>query len=225
MIELTITEKFTKTLFLDTTIEKVKNQFSTGKEIQSIDDFDMPFRLFLTGNTINLELLTAGKFGNYFKPIGVYDRQLNVYVLKEFEEDLNQLKYKKEISENVPFKTLSLRENGVIAAFSMDTITTAYQVMKEIEEKGFEPEFIEGIMIPANIRYDKRFIVNGLNSELIMTFDGTPQFYLDDEYGLSGAIAAYSYSGQGLGSNPITVYKELFDKFAKMKLLSAFNRL
>jgi hypothetical protein len=48
---------------------------------------------------------------------------------------------------------------------------------------------------------------------------------LDDEYGLCGAIGAYMPSEQGLSINPIVEYKELFDKFAQMKLLSAYKRI
>jgi hypothetical protein len=225
MSELTVTEQFTKTLFLDDTLDKVKNQFESSTEIQPVDEFDMNFRLLLVGNTINLELLASGPLGHYFKPIGFYDRQMNIYVLKEFETDIEELKSKGELINDSSIKTLSLRENAVIAAFSMDVIVTALQVLNEVKEKGFEPEFRNGMMIPANLRYDKRLMVNGLNSELIMTFEGYPQFNLDDDYGLNGAIGAYMPSEQGLSINPIVEYKELFDKFAQMKLLSAYNRI
>lgn len=225
MNELTVTEQFTKTLFLESTIEKVKEQFANGTEILPIDEFDMNFRLFLVGETINLELLASGQLGNYFKPIGFYDRNLNIHILKEFEADYENLKGKNSISNNLTVNKLSLRENAVIAAFSIDVIITALQVLNEVKEKGFEPEFRDGVMIPANLRYDRQLIANGLNSELIMTFEGYPQFNLDDGYGLSGAIGAYIPNEQGLSINPIVEYKELFDRFAQMKLLSVYNRI
>lgn len=225
MNELTVTEQFTKTLFLENTIQKVREQFANGTEILPIDEFDMNFRLLLVGETVNLELLATGQLGNYFKPIGFYDKNLNVYLLKEFEADFESLKTKNDIPHNLQVKTLSLRENAVIGAFSMDVIISVLQVLNELNEKGFEPEFRDGIMIPANLRYDRQLVANGLNSELIMTFEGYPQFNLDDEYGLNGAIGAYIPNGQGLSINPIVEYKELFDKFARMKLLSAYNRI
>lgn len=223
--ELTITEQFAKTLFLQETLEKVKEQFITQTEILPIDTFDMNFRLLLVGDTINLELLASGILGHYFKPIGFFDKNLNVYVLREFENDVSQLKNKGEIPTDLKINTLSLKENAVIAAFSMDVIITVLQTANEIKEKGFEPEFRNGIMIPANIRYDRRLLANGLNSELIMTFDGYPQFNLDDDYNLRGAIGAYISDEQGLSINPIVEYKSLYDKFIQMKLLSAYKRI
>ena len=227
MNSLTITEQFVKTLFLPETLKKVKEQFNTQTEIVPIDMFDMNFRLYrTTPNYINLELLATGSLGHYFKPIGFFDSNINIYILHEFESDLKNILCRDELPNHIVIKPISLKENAVIAAFSMEVIIEVLLTFKEISEKGFKPEFRFGSMRPPNIRYDKKLTVNGYNSELIMTLEAFPQFFLDDEYGLQGPIGAYRKSINGkLSINPIVEYKTLFDKFVSMSLLSAFKRI
>lgn len=198
---MTVTEQFTKTLFLQETIEKVKEQFNSRREIVSVDQYDMNFRLLLVGDTINLELLASGQFGHYFKPIGFYDRNENIYVLKEFENDFNALVQRGEISNTSSAKKLTTEQNAVIGAFSMDTYMQASQLK------------------------DCSFLSNGLNFDIFITLDGDPQIFLDDKYNLSAPIAIYFLRTQNKSINPTVVYKQLFDEYAEKKLLSAFKTL
>jgi hypothetical protein len=71
---------------------------------------------------------------------------------------------------------------------------------------------------------DASFIANGLYCDIFMTFEGFPQVFLDDRYGLNGPIAAYLIKEQN-SVKPIVRFKELFDKFYAMSLLTAFKRL
>ena len=95
---------------------------------------------------------------------------------------------------------LSLKENAVIAAFSIETIQQ------------------------AQLYQDSSLFSNGLKCDIYMSFDGFPQFYLDDQYGISEPIAAYLIKEQNT-VNPTVQYKALFDKLSSMELLSAFKRV
>lgn len=198
---MTITEQLTKTLFLTETIEKVKEQFKSGRKIVPVDQYDINFRLLLVGDIINLEILATGQYGRYFKPIGFYDQNQTIYVIKEFENDFDSLVQKGEISNNSTAKKLTIEENAVIGAFSMDTY------------------------IQANQLKDCSFISNGLNFDIFMTLDGDPQIFLDDKYNLPGPIGIYFLRTQDKSINPTVKFKELFDKFAEINFLSAFKTI
>jgi hypothetical protein len=220
-------QEMVMTLFTKTTIDKVKEQFKNGDEITSVDSFDISFRLFKpTPNFINLELLIqtpieAGeeqyiqgigrgrleKSVMFFKPIGYFTQkkgflttELEVTILKEFENDLDYLLNSGKISSNIKIHKLTLEENAVLAAFSMEAANNAQK---------YE---------------DASFIANGLYCDIFMTFEGFPQVFLDDRYGLNGPIAAYLIKEQN-SVKPIVRFKELFDKFYAMSLLTAFKRL
>lgn len=226
MGNLSITEQFVKSIFLTQTFIKVKEQFASGEQKVPLDLFGMNFRLFkATNQTINFEVLAANELGNFFKPIGFFTSDLSITLLNEFEKDYINLIGRNEISIDSEIRRLSLEANAVIAAFSMEVIVSVMQIYREISEKGFEPEFKNGMMIPANLRYDKTLVANGYDTELIMTFDGHPQFFLDDEYGLDGPIGAYFQNNGSLGINPIAEYKPLFDKLHSMSLLAAYKHI
>ncbi|OFX56667.1 MAG: hypothetical protein A2046_08045 [Bacteroidetes bacterium GWA2_30_7] len=244
---MTPTQEMVMTLFTKQTIDKVKEQFKTGKEIVSNESFDMTFRLFKSkSDNINLELLIQmplvigqeedipgiGKLRKqknvmFFKPIGFYilKNEIEITILKEFEDDFDFLMNSNQIPGNFSIHKLSLQENAVLAAFSMDSAIQAISVLKEVQQKGMLPEFRDGMIIPPTLKYDRKLKANGLKSELIMTFDGTPQFHLDDSYGLNGAIAAYISTQTGFSINPIIKYKELFDRFNIMSLMTAFKNV
>lgn len=228
-MNLTITEEFVKTLLLSETLERVNEQFISQKEKVFLESFDMNFRLFKpTSNYINLELLARGNLGNYYKPIGFFDRSLNVYILHEFEDEFKKLQDRNELPIDAVVRKISLKDNAVIAAFSMDVINQVLLIFKEISEKGFnyESQINYDRSMPPWFRYDKRLVVNGYISELIMTFDAFPQFFLDDEYGLKKPIGSYRQSGNGnLVFDPIVNYKTQFDKLYSMSLLSAYKRI
>lgn len=196
-----ITEEFVKVLFANSTIEKVKSQFANGTEIVPVDEFDMNFRLLLVGETINLELLASGPYGHYFKPIGFYDKHQNIYLLREFEEDFDNLVRQGEISNTSLAKRLTLLQNAVIGAFSMDSLIQASQLK------------------------DSSFISNGLNFDIFITLDGDPQIFLDDKYNSPDPIGLYFLRRPNKSVNPTVIFKQLFDEFSSKKLLSAFKTL
>lgn len=224
---MTPTQEMVMTLFTKDTLDKVKEQFRNGTEILPVDSFDMSFRLFKpTTYNINLELLIqmpieTGEEQNmpgigkgrmqktitFFKPIGFFQKSksnfsndLEVTVLKEFENDLNFLKNDNRVPTNIQLNKLTLEENAVLASFSMEAA------------------------IRAEKYQDDSFIANGLHCEIFMTFDGYPQVFLDDRHGLNGPIAAYLLREKN-SVNPMSQYKEFFDKFHSMSLMTAFKQL
>ncbi|XQP83961.1 MAG: hypothetical protein ACOJUL_13235 [Candidatus Pollutiaquabacter aromativorans] len=224
---MTPTQEMVMTLFTKETIDKVKEQFKNGKEIVSNESFDMSFRLFKpTANYINLELLIQmpietgeeqdfpgigrGRMQTtvmFFKPVGFFTQKkgflstdIEVTVVKEFENDLDYLIKAGKVPSNIKTHKLTLEENAVLAAFSMEAANNAQK---------YE---------------DASFIANGLYCDIFMTFEGFPQVFLDDRHGLNGPIAAYLLREQN-SVNPIVQYKELFDKFHSMSLMTAFKRL
>lgn len=81
-------------------------------------------------------------------------------------------------------------------------------------------------MIPATMRYDKRYECNGFKVLLLFCNEGYPQFYLDYEYRLEGACGAYIKDNRGeFGFHPTVEYKELFDKLNRIKLLTTFTKI
>lgn len=56
-----------------------------------------------------------------------------------------------------------------------------------------------------------------------MTYEGFPQVFLDDKHGLNGPIAAYLLR-ENKTVNPIIQYKQLFDRFHAMNLMTAFKK-
>lgn len=172
----------------------------------------------------------------YYKPIGFYTNPnfkdyetdiLDLYILREFEEEFNLLSGLHNIPTNVSVHYLSLSENAVIAAFSMETYQKAMKIFEEISLKGFKNEVNLKLKrsTPSWMQFDKQFFTNGFNVELLMSFNGFPQFFLDDEYELKGPIAAYLENPDGsINLNPIIEYKELFDKLHSMALLSGCKR-
>lgn len=189
-----------KAFISEEAISKVKAQAKSGEQIVSVDMFDMNFRIFKTNvGMYNFELLCNSALGMYFKPIGFYSiekgflsRKVFLTVLKEFESELQSTS--KDVS------TLSLIENAVIAAFSMEVVNIAQQYK------------------------DANLMANGLKCDIFMSFDNIPQFYLDDQYNVQGCIAMYPIKQQN-SVNPTVQTKALFDKFQKMELLSVFKRI
>ena len=57
-----------------------------------------------------------------------------------------------------------------------------------------------------------------------MSEDGYPQVFLDDKYGIEGAIAKYRLYDKPGGIDPITKYKELFDSLYEMRLFTSVGK-
>jgi len=221
------TQEKVMTLFTKVTNYKVKKQFSNGIDKVPIESFDMSFRLLKpTTTNINLELLiqipvesgeeqdfpgigrgSIQKNVMFFKPIGFFTQRkgflstdIEVTVIKEFEIDLDFLIKNDKISSNIKIHKLSLEENAVLAAFSMEAL------------------------IHAEKYEDASFFANGLYCDIFMTFDGFPQVFLDDRHGLEGPIAAYLLREQD-SVNPIVQYQHLFNRFDSMSLMTAFKKI
>jgi len=142
----------------------------------------------------------------FFKPIGYYQRNGTIKIIAEFEPAFESLKDKKLITSSILVESMSLRENAVIAAFSMDSTILALEIFNDLNEKDFEDEFKNGLVIPAKFKRggcDKKIIVNGYNAELIMGHSGFPQFFLDDKYNLHEPICAYVMNNNRLRVDPI----------------------
>lgn len=221
---MTATQEMLISLLTKETLDKVNKQFInsvTGIIHIEIDGLD--YRLFKpTATNINLEILntmsfdfsetqnipgigrgSTGKSIMYYLPIGYFTQIKGIpelTVVKAFENDIDYLINNNKLSLPIKINKLSLKENALLAAFSIESATRA--------EK-YE---------------DASYTANGLFCDIYMCSDGFPQVFLDDRHGLSGPIAAYLIKEKNM-VNPITDYKELFDKFNSMGLLTAFKIL
>lgn len=225
--ELSTTEEFVKTVFQRDTFLQVKAQFASNIAITPIDSFGMSFRLLrATLKTINLELLSRGPLGTYFIPVAVYDKELNVTLIQEFEHDFKSIEHTDHLPVGAKYTKLTQIENAVIAAFSMATFERVFNITNDFAINGFEPRWIREGQMPDNNRYDKKFKENDFVCDLFMSMKGYPQFYLDDRYRISGPLAGYPPNSKGsFHANPIVNYKETFDKLVDLKLLSGYKKL
>lgn len=225
---MTITQEMVSVLFEKETIEKVKNQFSENQEIVSVESYDIDFRLFKTNEeNINLELLTTDNNGMYFKVIGFYTKdaeKMNVTILNEFEDAFEELIDLD--TQNLNVRYMDIDESGLIAAFSRETLQNIHFMYNQMEKEmsnqaigGFKP-FRQ--FAPS---FDKSLIANGIKIDLLFSFEGFPQCYLDDDYNIEGAIAGYTKNENGLKLSPTIQYKNNFDKFYKMGIFSVFKSI
>jgi hypothetical protein len=225
MQELTLNQQLANTLFLKRTMRKVEEQFKKGQEKMPVYEFDMNLRLLYTGDAINLEVLSKGDLGDYFKPIGFYDKMMNIYVINEFNYDLEELNFNEELISKSIVNPINLAENAIIGAFSIEVISLVLKILDDVKANCFKSEFKDGKLVPPNLKYDRQLEINGLKSELIMSFEAYPQFYLDDKYGLSSMVAAYIPSENELNLHPGKELQELYNRCLQMKLLSAYKTI
>lgn len=230
---MTPTQEMVSVLFEKDTLEKTKAQFKSGVEKTPIDSRDMSFRLFKTkyGN-INLEMLCRDDKGMYFKPIGFYEFEkggflssgkLIVTILNEFKDDYENMTGVN--TSNVDVKFMDIKESAVISAFSRETVEKVKE-MFQLKENGLPQSVIDRLGPFPHLhamQFDKSLNSNGLNIDLLFSFEGYPQCFLDDEYQVQGAFGAYFKNENGYSLNPMAEHKSNYDKFHKMGLLSAFN--
>lgn len=230
---MTPTQEMVSVLFEKDTLKKAKTQFKEGIEKTPIDSHDMSFRLFKTSyGNVNLELICRDSTGIYLKPIGYYEFEkggflssgkLTVTILNEFSEDyhsLNQIN-----PNNVDVKFMNIKESGIIAAFSRETFEMVKE-MYRLKSNGLPQSPIDRLSPFPDLQamqFDKSLNSNGLNIDLLFSFDGYPQCFLDDEYGIQGAFGVYYKKENGYSLNPTVEHKFNFDKFHQMGLLSVFN--
>jgi hypothetical protein len=226
---MTAKQEMVMNLLSKDTIKKVKEQFKSGVEILNNDAFDMTFRLYKSkANNINLEIpiqiktdngeeqeideIGRGIIQNFlmiFKPIGFYTQkkgflttEIEITIIKEFEEELEYLIDAGIISFDIKVNKLSLVDNALIAAFSME----AY--------------------LNAEKHKDCSFLANGLDMDIYMTFDNEyPQSFLNDKYGLAGHIGAYFVKIQKPRIDMNVIYENAFQKLYNMSLLTAYKKL
>lgn len=215
---MTTTQEMVSVLFEKDTLEKVKAQFISGAEKTPIDSRDMTFRLFKAkyGN-INLELLCSDARGMFFKAIGFYqleNEKLTLTILNEFVKDYKSLP--NLATSNINLKFMSIRESGIIGAFSRETVEKAIEIHQEKQSK---QHFTHSELQ----KYDKSLHSNGLKIDVLLAFDGNPQSYLDDAYEVNGAFGVYPLDERGLKLNPTVEHTNNYWKFYEMGLLSAFN--
>lgn len=223
---MTTSQEMVMTLLSGDTIAKAKKQFRNGEQIAALESYEMTFRLYKTStSTFNLELLLQmpvktveesleGFPGSriqqvitFFKPIGFYtvtknflSTNVEATILREFENDHAFLNKNRHFSSGVTVNKLSLEENAVIAAFSMETYLQA-----------------------KNYR-DHSLHVNGLDLDIYMTYDNEyPQSFLNDKYGFSGHIAAYFLRGARQSIAPSLKVEKSFNKLRELQLLSIFK--
>ena len=212
---MTASQEMVLTLLSPTTLSMVKQQFQKGTEIFPIDSFDMNFRLFKpTDFNVNLEILTQIKSTNqniipFFKTIGFYtvdngyvSIEIEITILKEFENDLDYLIKEGKVPSNIKIKRLSTIENAVLAGYSMEAVLNATR----------------------NIDCSTR--ANGLDVDIYMTGDDEySQLFLNDKYNIRGHIVAYFFKQKNQGIATNLKYEEMSNKFQKMSLFSAFKKL
>ena len=213
---MTIEQEMTSILFSKKTIKKVRKQFKKGPEKIPIEAFDITFRLYkATETNINLEALIIMDIENtekeidmgnlgigvmhkravFFKPIGFYTLKkgvftddLNITVVREYEKEIDFLIQNKKVPKTFRINKLTLQQNAVIAAFSKET------------------------RLEAAKNIDRSLVSNGLMLDIYMTIEGYPEVFLDDKYGVIGAITKYRLYDKPWGIDPIVEYKEVFDK-------------
>lgn len=212
---MTLKQEMLLTLFSKEALEIATKQFKNSEIKIPLDSFDMSFRLFKpTDFNINLEVLIQINGNNqnvvpFLKPIGFYTLkrsfftdEIEVTILKEFEEDFDFLLKIGKIPSGITIKKLSLVENALIAAYSMDA------VVKAINHKDYSS------------------VINGLEIDILMTYDNEyPQMFLNDKYGVKGHIAAYFFRGSNKGIAPSINYENISPKLQQMGLYSAFKNI
>lgn len=206
-------DQLTKALFEHQTIDTLIKCIKDDTRISSVELFDLDFRLYKNKKGLyNLEVLIFDDKGAYFKPIGYYEiikkgwfsrNKITLTILREFELSFEKNNfYNNRIFE---VKFLDIQSNGLIAGCSF--------------------EIINSLQRSFSTRQDQFLISNGLNLELIIALDGNPQLYLDDRYGIEGALIVYVNNNNGLGINPAIKYTSKFKELEQLELFTAFKRI
>ncbi len=224
---MTVKNEISNVIYSGEILELVKDFFKSDDRIRLFDRNEMGFRLCKheKSKNITLELYVQlrefiddkeviNEFGlaktftyyNFFKPIGFYSMKRFLFRSKLELTVINEYVDRSKIEMNYLFdnhnfniKTLTLEENAIIGAFSKET----YLQAKKLK--------------------DVSFIANALHCDIYISNDGFPQVFLDDSYGLSGAIAAY-FAKSNSSLDPMIHNKKIYDKLLTMNLLTALKR-
>jgi hypothetical protein len=179
-----------------------------------IEKYEISFRLYKPyDNVVNLEFLCYANNNKFYQPVGFY-KSNEIYLLNEYVEAYNDLLIKNIISRKVIF--LNIKENAVIAAFSIQAVEYSIEILKNFYSDGKPMNSLE--------KYDKFAEINGLSCELLLCNEGYPQLYIDDKYNLNGHIGAYIPNSNGLNLGyPKNIEKEYFE-LMEQELLTAFTK-
>ena len=183
-----------KTLFDEEVIKKAFELMNIDRRNEGfknafpIEKYDISFRLYKPcDNIVNLEFLCYTNSNKFYQPIGFYKFN-EIYLLNEYVEAYNDLTIQKVINGKVNY--LSIKENAVIAAFSIQAVEYSIEILKNFYSDGKPLNSLE--------KYDKFADINGLRCELLLCNEAYPQLYIDDKYNLNGHIGAYIPNSTGL---------------------------
>lgn len=209
--------------------ECAKAIFNGSTKRYSIELFDISFSLFqpIADGPVNFEVLVQQRkegppeeinvpnYGQgmvndvfyYLKPLGYFNSWPSdeftaddITIFYELQETGQNMCRSGEISSQKHFCFLSLEKNALMGAFSMDIVER------------------------AKLYRDSKIRANGLDFDILISFDGYPQSFLNDKYGVNGPIGAYPIRELGT-VNPMTKYKSLYDELERQALFSAFKSI
>jgi hypothetical protein len=218
LTNLTITQEMLIVLFDKNTIENVNKQWGKNNTITPINCRGMNFRLFnAEDGNVNLELLAQNEMGMYYKPIGFFEKtndKLKVTILKEFEQDYENMR--NNIKSSIPVNYLTLKENSFIAAASRDIIVVISKMFNDPKYNKFSPPSFE------NMQFEN-FISNGLSISVRTSMLGALETNLDDDnFELEDSLLVMYQNRDGISLH--STDNEFYDMQSK-GLLSAFKGL
>jgi len=228
-----IREDFVRTLFNESVISKVQGLIESEEEKLPFEMFDISFVLQrATNDNINLEVMTQTPFGEsnsqngparlitYLLPVGFYTwsgnmsaRIVNIHVLHEYEETVNKLNCEANLPASCETRRLSFPENALIGAFSMDNMLDVYTIYQGLE-------LVERSDIST---LDKKFVSNGLKTEILISFDGLPQIFVRNESGELIPIGGFPRSSEGVKCSPSRQFSDEYNRLHEMGLMSAYK--
>lgn len=210
-----------------------------GKTAMPLEKYNMSFLLRShIPDVINLELISiyshqtkSGKESTvtFSKPIGFYKKLnggsgLEIYALNEYYLEFEKLKQSGTFN-HISIKNLSLSQNALIAAFAIETLLYVTEIFENYNPSGERTKFDSdlGIHVPTFVGHDKNITINGLAADLLMSYEGTSQFFLDDKYGISSPFAHYiNQNGNINCSFPKELVQEI-NSLKSMNLLTMFE--
>jgi hypothetical protein len=145
----------------------------------------------------------TGSLIQFYKPIGFYNKYLELTLVNDAYNQVEKLKDIGLMTGVSQAKRLSLTDNGMIGALSMETALNAKKMK------------------------DFKIVSNDMDIELWMTHDNEYiQSYLDDKYGNPNVLCAYKKikgDEDDLDLCPAIEYKTQYDNLYHKRLLTVYN--
>lgn len=173
-----ILQTFVEVLFSTNTIQNAQNLKNSENNRTAIDHNGIPFRLQKSkAGNINLEVFFQDQKGMFYKPIGFYEfdgfgKILEIYILNEFVETFNKLKYNLPNTDKVKF--LNLLDNVYIALGSREVGNTVTAMFNS-------PNYSEYNHMDFTKRQFQSIEVNGLKVDVKTSMMGALEAVYDDE--------------------------------------------